>query len=166
MAPPLVIGDTRRRNPMTTPPAIEFEVHSANAAIVTLRGEHDLNSKAEVAKALSAASAYDNVVVDLSECSFLDSSVISALLHASNRLSEREGLLRLVIAGDGHAGVRRLFEVMDLQRVLPIHSSRAVAIAGLATRPPRTDETIARMRSLDDLIRQSCDDDEDENRAA
>ena len=121
---------------MTTPQAIEFEIHSANAAIVTLRGEHDLNSKTEVAKALTAASAYDNVVVDLSECSFLDSSVICALLHASNRLSERDGLLRLVIAGDGHAGVRRLFEVMDLQRVLPIHSSRAVAIAGLATRPP------------------------------
>ena len=112
---------------MTAPLSIEFEVHSANAAIVTLRGEHDLNSKPEVAKALSAASAYDNVVVDLSECSFLDSSVISTLLQTSNRLNERDGLLRLVIAGDGHAGVRRLFEVMDLERVLPIHSSREVA---------------------------------------
>jgi len=55
---------------------------------------------------------------------------------------------------------------MDLERVLPIHSSREVAIAGLATRPPRTDETVARMRSLTDLIHQSCDDGEDEHRAA
>ena len=151
---------------MTAPLSIEFEVHSANAAIVTLRGEHDLNSKPEVAKALSAASAYDNVVVDLSECSFLDSSVISTLLQTSNRLNERDGLLRLVIAGDGHAGVRRLFEVMDLQRVLPIHSSREVAIAGLATRPPRTASTVERMRSLSDLIVQSCDEGEDGHRAA
>jgi stage II sporulation protein AA (anti-sigma F factor antagonist) len=151
---------------MTAPQSIEVEVHSANAAIVTLRGEHDLNTRPEVAKALSAASAYDNIVIDLSECSFLDSSVISALLQTSNKLNERDGLLRLVIAGDGHAGVRRLFEVMGLERVLPIHSSRAVAIAGLATRPPRTETTVARLRSLSELIVQSCDEGEDGHRAA
>jgi anti-anti-sigma factor len=151
---------------MTTDATIEVEAHGSNAAIVTLRGEHDLSTNAEVENALKTAGVHGNVVVDLSECSFLDSTVISALLNTSNRLRQSGGLLRLVIADDTHAGVRRLFELMEIDHVLPIHSSRAVAIAGLATRPPRGDATATRVQALSDIISQSLDGIDANGRAA
>ncbi|HET6173729.1 MAG TPA: STAS domain-containing protein [Gaiellales bacterium] len=140
---------------MTAQVSIEVEVLSDHAAIVTLRGEHDLHSRPEVAEALAGISACGNVVVDLSACSFLDSAIISALLQTATRLHERGGLLRIVMTGDSHAGVRRLFELMSLERIMPIHSSRAVAVAGLATRPQEPPATARRVRALGEIIDQS-----------
>jgi anti-sigma B factor antagonist len=146
--------------------AIEVEIHSPNAAIVTLRGEHDLGSKPEVVRALVVASGCRYVLVDLSECTFIDSSVISALLQASNRLTKRDGLLELVIPSGAHQAVRNVFELMGLQRLLPIHETRAAAITYLDAPPPATTETGMRLRALSAIIEESQADVESRRRAA
>jgi anti-sigma B factor antagonist len=145
---------------------LEVEIHSANAAIVTLRGEHDLGSKPAVTKALATASGCRNVLVDLSECTFIDSSVISALLQASNRLTKRHGLLELVIPSGAHQAVRSVFELMGLQRLLPIHETRAAAIEYLDAPPPATTETSMRLRALSEIIENAQGDVESRRRAA
>jgi anti-anti-sigma factor len=137
------------------PQGIEVEVHSATAAIVTLRGEHDLDSRPDIAKALETASGRTHVLVDLSECTFIDSSVISALLRASNSLTIRGGLLELVIPSGAHRAVRNVFEIMGLQRLLPIHETRAAAIEYLDAPPPATTETGMRLRALSQIIDES-----------
>lgn len=137
---------------MTPANSIEVEVRSSHAGIVTLRGEQDLHSKPEVRKALAAASTSGNVLVDLSECTFIDSSVISELLRTSNNLHKQGGLLELVIPSGAHQAIRNVFELMGLQRVLPIHETRAEAIDHLDAPRPATTGTGMRLRALSELI--------------
>jgi anti-sigma B factor antagonist len=108
--------------------SIEVENHSGEAAIVTLRGEHDLSSEPALAQALDAACVRLGVVVDLSACSFMDSSVIGALLRCARSLHRREGLLELVVPSGARA-LRRVLEVMSVHSMLPVHETRAAAIA-------------------------------------
>jgi anti-anti-sigma factor len=108
-------------------PSIDVASYSDLAGIVTLHGEHDLALKSELVRALEAASIQRNVLVDFSHCTFAASSVVSALLHAAPHLQRRGGLLQLVIPAH-RAAIRRVFELMGLQRDLPIHSTLAEAI--------------------------------------
>ena len=73
------------------------EVPQPGTAIVKLRGELDLSSRARLTQVLAGASAQATVLVDLSECTFADSSVVAALVTASAELRERGGRLEVVI---------------------------------------------------------------------
>lgn len=131
---------------------IEIEVRSFDVAIVTLRGEQDLQTKAEVVRALDLASITPNVLVDLAGCTFIDSSVISTLLRASNDLHRRGGLLELVIPSETHRAIRAVFELMGLQRVLPIHETAEQAIAHLDAPRPEATGSGMRLRALSESI--------------
>jgi anti-anti-sigma factor len=113
---------------------IQVEIHSANAAIVSLSGEHDLESQARVTAALTAGGVCPTVLADLSDCTFADSSVIAALLRAARELRERGGALELVVAREARS-IRRTLELMGVATLLPMHDSRAAALAGLESRP-------------------------------
>lgn len=114
---------------------IEVQILSPTASVVTLRGEHDLSSRPDIALALAAASEHRNVLVDLSESTFIDSSIISALLLASKRLQERDGALELVIPPAARA-MHRVMQVTGVQVVLPSHETREAGIASLDSHQP------------------------------
>jgi anti-sigma B factor antagonist len=120
---------------MAAQPTTEIEIHSPRACIVTLRGEHDASSSEAVTLALMLARGYAGVLVDLSGCAFLDSSVISALLLAGQRARTRGGAVEIVVP-IGATTVRRTLEIANVQMVLPFHATRAEGIAGIAA-PPR-----------------------------
>ncbi len=123
--------DTSERTPPPERGTVEVEFHpQPGVAVVAVRGEHDLRTKAALAEALERASAQRNVLVDLSECSFMDSSVIGALLVASKRLEERDGRLEVVIAPEAHT-VHRAAELTGLAAFLPIHATRSAALASI-----------------------------------
>jgi anti-sigma B factor antagonist len=112
-----------------TLPSIHVEVHSEAAAIVTLCGEHDLALGDSIAQALERASVQRHVLVDLTPCTFADSSVIRALLAAARSATRRGDTLALVIPP--RAPIRRVFELLGVQRQLPVHGTLAEAIAGI-----------------------------------
>lgn len=111
--------------------AIGVDVDSNHAAIVSLHGEHDLASVEELKAALATAGRRRDVIVDLSACTFIDSSVISVLLRAANDLHTRGGRLSLVISPGGHRAVRTVFDLMNLDRVMPAHETQAAALRAL-----------------------------------
>jgi anti-anti-sigma factor len=117
---------------------IEVQIHSPSASVVTLRGEHDLSSRPELMLALAAASEHRNVLVDLSESTFIDSSIISALLLTSKRLQGRDGALELVIPPAARA-MHRVMEVTGVQAVLASHETREGGIASIESQQPRRD---------------------------
>jgi anti-sigma B factor antagonist len=123
-------------------PAVEVEFRPPGIAFVTLHGEHDLSSRQCLTEALAAASAKRDVLVDLSECTFMDSSVIAALFHARRKLDERGGRLELVIP-ESAATIKRVAEVTLLAAILPIHKSSEAALACI-----RTGEHSIRIRDL------------------
>jgi anti-anti-sigma factor len=114
-----VNADTDQRP--QSPRAVEVKFHSPALAIVALRGEHDLHSWREVTLALAAAGARPGVIVDLSQCSFLDSSMLTTLLVAAKHMRARGGALEVVIPPGAH--VRRIFELMNIQAIMAIHDT-------------------------------------------
>jgi anti-sigma B factor antagonist len=69
------------------------------------------------------------IVVDLSDVGFIDSTGIGVLVGALKRLREAGGSLAVVCASDN---VRGIFELVGLENVIPLHSSRDDALAALA----------------------------------
>lgn len=73
-------------------PSVNVDLHPTEApgfaAIVWLAGEHDLSTSDAIRDALSPI--FGNVLLDLSECTFIDSSVISVIV-GDVRARAREG---------------------------------------------------------------------------
>jgi anti-sigma B factor antagonist len=69
------------------------------------------------------------IVVDLSDAGFIDSTAIGVLVGALKRLREAGGSLAVVCANDN---VRGIFEIVGLENVIPLHSSRDDALAAVA----------------------------------
>jgi anti-anti-sigma factor len=133
---------------------VEVDISPSNAMIVTLRGEHDLSTKPELATALVASNC-PGVLVDLSDASFIDSSVINALLTAAARLRNAGGALELIIPPGAHP-LRNVFRLMSLPTLLPVHGSREAALASLAARHGRQrPKSGVRLRALVQLIEES-----------
>jgi anti-anti-sigma regulatory factor len=76
-----------------------------------------------VGEALSRASQHSSVLVDLSECTFGDSSLIKSAAHRHAQLQQRDGRLEVVVLPDASA-VRRIAAITGLAQVVPIHSRR------------------------------------------
>jgi anti-anti-sigma factor len=145
--------------------SIEFEVHSAGLAIVTLRGEHDLGTAPEITTQLTAASDQLEVLVDLSRCTFVDSTVIGALLRMSNAMHARGGMLSLVIPSGKHQAVRGVFELMSIERLLPTYETRAAAITHLTATNTSAPQPRTRLRALSEIIDASLVENEDRRAA-
>jgi anti-anti-sigma regulatory factor len=100
-----------------------------DVAIVMVRGEHDL-SKPELAEALARASDQPDVLVELPECTFRDSSVIAALVEASPSLWERDSRLELVITPEAHA-FQRVAKFAGIHMFFPIDETRSAGIVSI-----------------------------------
>jgi anti-anti-sigma factor len=102
---------------------VEFETPSSTLAIVSLVGEHDLADYEPLQQTLAlATSRRRHVIVDLSACEFIDSTVISLLLHAQGEVVSDRGRFAVVIP-PGPGAVRRVAELMQLESLFPVYAS-------------------------------------------
>ncbi len=100
---------------------------------MSLRGEHDLATRSAIDDALARAGAESDVLVDLSECCFIDSTVIGALLLAFQSFGERGRRLELAIP-PGAAAIQRVATVAGLTTFLTIHETRAAGLESMSAR--------------------------------
>lgn len=109
-------------------PSVEVVRPTARIAHVKVIGEHDLSTKGSVLDALAHAAAQPCVVVDLSLCTFVDSSFINVLvaLHGTE-----VSTVRLVVP-EMQRTVRRTFEMVQLDRLFPMHDSLEQALLAAA----------------------------------
>jgi anti-anti-sigma factor len=110
---------------------IAVEHHAPGLAIVVMRGEHDISTRPAVAAALARASRHSDVIVDLSECSLIDSTVIGLLITSAKALQARGEQLVLAVPPEPTLAAR-VVAMTRLAEVFPVYASRADAIAGLA----------------------------------
>ncbi|HEY4779382.1 MAG TPA: STAS domain-containing protein [Solirubrobacterales bacterium] len=101
--------------------------------IVSVRGELDLGTASDLEAPLEDAisSGDASVLIDLSECEFIDSTGIALIVRAWQRLDRTaEGSGRVVICSASDQ-VRRVLEITGLELSIPIHASRDEALAAL-----------------------------------
>jgi anti-anti-sigma factor len=90
------------------------------AAVVSLHGEHDLSTAQTIRDALG--SLYGAVLLDLSPCEFIDSTVIRAVLDKHRQLETDGHRLELLVPPDRKM-IRRVIDVSGLRLVLVVHES-------------------------------------------
>ena len=96
--------------------------------LISLYGQVDYSQADELRAQLANVieSEQSDLLVDLSDASFIDSSILGALLGAQKRLRTDGGRLALVIT---HPDVRRVFAITTLDRVFTIYPTRKDALA-------------------------------------
>jgi anti-sigma B factor antagonist len=95
--------------------------------VVSVDGDVDLHSAPELRDRLASLgdTGAKHVVVDLTECEFLDSMGLGVLLGAKKRRARDHRELHIVVSSPD---VRRIFEITMLDRVLDLHATRAEAL--------------------------------------
>jgi len=104
-----------------------------DAWLLELEGQIDLYSAPAFKERILGAidTGKRRLVVDLSKVDFMDSTGLSVLVGAWKRVRPVEGSVTIVSQRDE---VRRLFELVGLERAFAIFARREDAVA-LATRP-------------------------------
>jgi anti-sigma B factor antagonist len=100
-----------------------------DVVVVVVEGEHDIYTAPTLRERLDEALGRGGgVVVDLTAATFVDSSVLGALLDARRRgLESNQGYV--VCVGDTvEPGVRRILDITGLVPVLPVITGREQAI--------------------------------------
>jgi anti-anti-sigma factor len=116
-----------------TLPAIEVELRSvraaAYAAIVTLLGEHDISTSPELRATLAPLDG--NVLLDLSACEYIDSTVIGVVLAKSGDLAREGRRLELVVPA-ANGSVTRVVDIVGLRTLMTVHDRMPTADATAA----------------------------------
>ena len=115
----------------------QFEINSGpgpeDVRVVHVRGEVDMSHEEELRSELRSAVAADQsrIVVDLTECEFIDSTGIRALLLSREAQHSEGGSERLAVAASSEQ-ILRILSVMGLDRVIPIRPTVEEAAAALS----------------------------------
>jgi anti-anti-sigma factor len=101
--------------------------------VVRVVGEVDMSHEEDLRAELRRAvdSEAPGIVVDLTECEFIDSSGVRALLLSREAQNGGEDADRLALAASSDQ-ILRILSVMGLDKVIPIHPSVEEAAAALS----------------------------------
>jgi anti-anti-sigma factor len=105
------------------------------AVVVRLCGDHDLSTKPRLIDALVAVRRASAVVIDLTECTFVDSTIIAAIMNATRASSAKGPSVSLRLPSDT-SYVYRALAVAGLRDLLPAYHS--VAADGQGRREPES----------------------------
>jgi anti-sigma B factor antagonist len=115
----------------------QFEISSGpgpeDVYLVRVAGEVDMSHEEELRNELRTAVEADTkaIVVDLTECEFIDSSAIRALLLSRQEKTPQQGAESLAVAAASDQ-ILRILSVMGLDQVIPIEPTVDEAAAALS----------------------------------
>jgi anti-sigma B factor antagonist len=107
------------------------EALDAERHVIAVRGEIDLFTAPELKQKLGEAieAGRNQIVVDLTDTTFLDSTALGVLIGAVKRLRTDHGRLVLV---NVDTNIAKTFEITGLDQIFTILPTREEAIAALA----------------------------------
>jgi anti-anti-sigma regulatory factor len=98
--------------------------------LVTLHGDHDLLTHAELARETDHVWALcRRAIIDLSDAGFVDSSVIRWLLDVERQLEEAGAFTLSIVEGPPGCAAARLFELLRMEHVLACYPTLERALA-------------------------------------
>ena len=111
-----------------------FETSTAEldgVRVVTVRGELDLSTAPDLEAQLEAAlAAGESVMIDLTECEFIDSTGIALIVRTWQQIEAADGAREFVICSDDDQ-VGRVLEISGLNVSIPVLQSRDEGLAAL-----------------------------------
>ncbi len=119
-----------------TPFEVESEALEDGVLAFAVKGELDLNTAPELDGPLERAVADPgdaSLLIDLSDCEFIDSTGIALIVRAWQRVDRDaggEGNGRLVICGSNDQ-VKRLLKITGVESSISMHGDRDSALAEL-----------------------------------
>ena len=120
-----------------SPAAFDVQTEELDGAIrvFTVRGELDMNTAPELEAALEEALADENaaVMLDLSDCEFIDSTGIALIVRTWQQLDSSAGnggKGRFVLCCVNHQ-VRRLLKITGVESSISMHQQRDAALSQL-----------------------------------
>jgi anti-anti-sigma factor len=114
----------------------QFEIDSGpgpdGVVVVKVRGEVDMSHEEELRAELrrAVASNAEGIVVDLTECEFIDSTGVRALLLSREAQESENGPNSLAVAAASEQ-ILRILSVMGIDRVIPIRPTVEEAAAAV-----------------------------------
>jgi anti-anti-sigma factor len=126
-----IVSSARGYPPAVSVPAsrIGVERFEADVAVVDVIGEHDLTTAPELSERLAELVGEGlGIVVDLTDATFIDSSVIATVLAAKRDAGERGTGFAVAVPADGADGIRHVIEITGLGEVVTVKADRAQAI--------------------------------------
>jgi anti-sigma B factor antagonist len=110
--------------------SVSAEQLGEGAYVISLTGEVDLYTAPEFKQQLLdvIAQGARQVVVDLTDTTFIDSTTLGVLVGGVKRLRTHDGQLSLVCSD---RNITKIFEITGLDRVFAIHTTRDEAVAAL-----------------------------------
>ncbi|MGH3058452.1 MAG: STAS domain-containing protein, partial [Gaiellaceae bacterium] len=115
---------------------MNFDIKTEQAAgdtyVIALTGEIDLYTAPEFKQQLLdvIGQGAKHVVVDLTDTTFIDSTTLGVLVGGVKRLRPNSGQLSIVCSD---RNITKIFEITGLNRVFPIHATRAEAVESPGT---------------------------------
>ena len=112
---------------------VQSEQLESGIRAFTVRGELDMNTAPELEQALEEALADEeaSIMLDLSDCEFIDSTGIALIVRAWQRLDRNaggEGKGQFVLCCINHQ-VRRLLNITGVESSISLHEERGAALA-------------------------------------
>jgi anti-sigma B factor antagonist len=110
---------------------IQTEKLSDDAYAISLSGEVDLYTAPEFKQQLLelVGQGAKDVVVDLTNTTFIDSTTLGVLVGGVKRLRPNGGQLSLVCSD---RNITKIFEITGLDKVFPIYATRSEAVEQIA----------------------------------
>jgi anti-sigma B factor antagonist len=107
---------------------ISIERCREETVVIAVAGEVDLHSAPDLKAALLDAidQGAREVIVDMSQATFIDSTALGVLVGGLKRLRSVEGELALVCA---ERSIIRIFEITGLNRAFSLYANREDALA-------------------------------------
>lgn len=114
--------------------ALSEERSPAGTVVLVVRGEADLHVAPELKSRVTSVldRGLRAMVIDLSEVTFVDSTMLGVLLGALKRMKASSGEVRVVVA---KREIRRVFQLTLLDRVFSLDPTRDEALAALEPTP-------------------------------
>jgi anti-sigma B factor antagonist len=108
---------------------IVLDESADDVVVVVVEGEHDIYTAPTLRERLDEAlERRGGVVVDLTGATFVDSSVLGALLDARRRALDADQGYVVCVGDQVEPGVQRILDITGLVPVLPVVGDRVSAI--------------------------------------
>jgi anti-anti-sigma regulatory factor len=109
--------------------SVETRSVPGGGVIVALVGDHDLSAKTQLLESLAGVGRHARLIIDLSRCTFVDSTIIAVVLAASHSTAPCEQRVSLVLPNDT-SYVYRALSVIGMRDLVSVHRSIEAALDG------------------------------------